>query len=401
MSGAERGARGALDGVRVLDLSRFIAGPICAQLLGDLGAEVIKLERPGGEDARLQGPFLDGVSLYPFAYNRNKASATLDLRHPEAPAVLRGLLSWADVLVENFRPGTLDAMGLGWDSLHEAFPRLIVTSLSGFGQTGPDADRALFDPIAQAASGLMGLTGDPDGPPTLVGTYIADHVAGLYGAIGTLAALAARERTGEGQRVDVASLDALVSVLGTRPMAALMLGEHPARSGSRDPYSAPANRFPALDGWVYVHGGTDALFPRLCTAIGRPELAEDTRLASVGGRLAHVDEVEEAVSTWIRVRTRADVEHQLAAAGVPAAGVASIDEVVASPQLRARDMLVEVEHPVLGSVTLTGTPIKLSGTPATIRRPPPLAGADTDAVYRDVLGLSAEAVQALRDARAI
>ena len=401
MSEAEPRGRGALDGVRVLDLSRFIAGPICAQLLGDLGAEVIKLERPGGEDARLQGPFLDGVSLYPFAYNRNKASTTLDLRHPEAPEVLRRLVSWADVLVENFRPGTLDAMGLGWDSLHEAFPRLVLTSLSGFGQTGPDAERALFDPIAQAASGLMSLTGDPDGPPTLVGTYIADHVAGLYGAIGTLAALAARERTGEGQRVDVASLDALVSVLGTRPMAALMLGEHPVRSGPRDPYSAPASRFPALDGWVYVHGGTDALFPRLCGAIGRPDLVEDARLASVGGRLAHVDEVEEAVSAWTRVRTRADVERQLAAAGVPAAGVASIDEVVASPQLRARDMLVEMEHPVIGTVTLTGTPIKLSGTPATIRRPPPLAGADTDDVYRDVLGLSAEAVQALRDARAI
>jgi crotonobetainyl-CoA:carnitine CoA-transferase CaiB-like acyl-CoA transferase len=401
VSEADPRPRGALDGVRVLDLSRFIAGPICAQLLGDLGAEVIKLERPGGEDARLQGPFLDGVSLYPFAYNRNKVSATLDLRHPEAPDVLRRLVSWADVLVENFRPGTMDAMGMGWNSLHQEHPRLIVTSLSGFGQTGPDAERALFDPIAQAASGLMSLTGDPDGPPMLVGTYIADHVAGLYGAIGTLAALAARDRTGEGQHVDVASLDALVSVLGTRPMAARMLGDHPVRSGPRDPYSAPASRFPALDGWVYVHGGTDPLFPRLCSTIGRPDLAADARLASVGGRLAHVDEVEEAVAAWTRVRTRADVERQLAAAGVPAAGVASIDEVVASPQLRARDMLVEVEHPVLGTVTLTGTPIKLSGTPATIRRPPPLAGADTDDVYRDVLGLSAEAVQALRDARAI
>ena len=236
---------GALDGVRVLDLSRFIAGPICAQILGDMGADVVKVERPGGEDARFQGPFLDGESLYPMAYNRNKASITLDTRHPDARPVLEALVAWADVLVENYRPGTLDAMGFGWERLHATYPRLVLASLSGFGQTGPLAHRPLFDPIAQAASGLMSLTGEPDGPPLLTGTYIADHVAGLYAALGTLVALVARGSTGQGQQVDVASLDALVSVLGTRPMAYAMLGERPTRRGSRDPYSAPANVFPA------------------------------------------------------------------------------------------------------------------------------------------------------------
>ncbi len=292
--------------MRVLDLSRFIAGPICAQILGDMGADVVKVERPGGEDARFQGPFLDGESLYPMAYNRNKAGITLDTRHPDAGPLLERLIAWADVLVENYRPGTLDAMGIGWDRLHEAYPRLILTSLSGFGQTGPLAHRALFDPIAQAASGLMSLTGQPDGPPALSGTYIADHVAGLYGAIGTLVSLIARGQTGTGQRVDVASLDALVSCMGTRPMASLLLGEAPRRAGARDPYSAPANVFPASDGHVYIHGGTDSLFPRLCAAIGRPQLLADARFGSIAARLASVDAIELEVAAWTISRTRAD-----------------------------------------------------------------------------------------------
>ena len=313
-------APGALAGVRVLDLSRFIAGPICAQILGDMGAEVIKVERPGGEDARFQGPFVDGESLYPIAYNRNKASITLDTRHGDAPPILERLVGWADVLVENYRPGTLAAMGFGWPRLHAAWPRLILTSLSGFGQTGPLAERALFDPIAQAASGLMSLTGDPDGPPTLVGTYIADHVAGLYGAIGTLVALIARGTSGSGQRVDVASLDALVSCLGTNPMASLMLGAEPGRQASRDRYSAPANVFPASDGHVYLHGGTDELFPRLCATIGRPELAQDQRFADIAHRLANVEPLEAEIAAWTAVHTRAEIEDALAVAGVPCTG---------------------------------------------------------------------------------
>lgn len=392
---------GALAGVRVLDLSRFIAGPICAQILGDMGAEVVKVERPGGEDARFQGPFKDGESLYPMAYNRNKSSITLDTRHPDAPDILEGLVAWADVLVENYRPGTLSAMGFGWDRLHATYPRLIVTSLSGFGQTGPLAERALFDPIAQAASGLMSLTGDPDGPPMLVGTYIADHVAGLYGAIGTLTALIARGVSGTGQRVDVASLDALVSCLGTRPMAWLMLGEQPRRQGSRDPYAAPANVFPALDGHAYLHGGTDALFPRLCAAIGRPDLAEDPRYREIADRLANVEALEAAIAAWTATRTREEIEGALAAAGVPCSAVAGIDEVVASPQLRARDMFVEVAHSVLGRAVLTGIPIKLDGTPGTIRRGPPVAGEDNARIYGELLGLDADALASLSASGAI
>ena len=392
---------GALGGIRVLDLSRFIAGPICGQILGDMGAEVIKVERPGGEDARSQGPFLDGESLYAMAYNRNKASVTLDTRHPDAAPVLERLVSWADVLVENYRPGTLDAMGFGWARLHEAHPRLVLTSLSGFGQTGPLAGRALFDPIAQAASGLMSLTGEPDGPPMLTGTYIADHVAGLYGAIGTLVALMARASTGEGQRVDVASLDALVSVLGTRLMAHAMLGERPERLASRDPYSAPANVFAASDGHVYLHAGTDPLFPRLCGAMGREDLAADTRYATIARRLANVESLEAEVAAWTIHRSKIEIEETLAAAGIPCAAVADVADVVASPQLRAREMFVEMAGTPVGTAVLTGIPVKLDATPGTIRLPPPRAGADTDRVLRDVVGLEPAAIEALRSSGAI
>ncbi|MEO5965306.1 MAG: CoA transferase, partial [Candidatus Limnocylindrales bacterium] len=312
---------GPLDGFRVLDLSRFIAGPFCGQILGDMGADVIKVERPGGEDARSQGPFLDGESLYAMAYNRNKSSLTLDTRNPLAGPVLERLVAWADVLIENYRPGTLAAMGLGWERLHQAYPRLVLTSLSGFGQTGPLAERPLFDPIAQAASGLMSLTGEPDGPPMLAGTYIADHVAGLYGAIGTQAALMARAWTGVGQRVDVASLDALVSVLGTRPMAYAMLGAQSERRGSRDPYSAPANVFPTTDGHVYLHAGTDSLFPRLCAVIGRDDLAADPQFATIASRLGNVDALEAEVAAWTSARSSDEVEAVMAAAGVPCATV--------------------------------------------------------------------------------
>ena len=385
-----------LDGIRVLDLSRFIAGPLCAQILGDMGAEVIKVERPHGEDARDQGARYRAESVYTMAFNRNKHGITLDTRHPAALDILERLVRVSDVLVENYRPGTIDEMGLGVARLRELEPRLVVTSLSGFGQTGPLAHRALFDPIAQAMSGLMSLTGEPGGPPTLTGTYIADHLAGLYGAIGTLLALRERDRTGEGQVVDVASLDSLFSSLGTRPLEAAMLGLTPGRSGSRDPFSAPANVFRATDGYVYIHGGTDSLYPRLCTAIGRSDLAGDPRFRDVPGRMSAVEELEAAVSTWTSVRSVADVSEVLAGAGVPFGPVAEIADVAASPQIAAREMLVEIEHPTLGQLVVTGLPVKLSATPGSVRKAPPMVGEDNDHVYGDLLGYSPTEIAELR-----
>jgi crotonobetainyl-CoA:carnitine CoA-transferase CaiB-like acyl-CoA transferase len=390
-----------LDGIRVLDLSRFIAGPLCAQLLGDMGAEVVKLERPRGEDAREQGAVYRGESVYAMAYNRNKHGITLDTRHPAALDVLERLIRASDVLVENYRPGTLDQMGLGPARLRDLNPRLIVTSLSGFGQTGPLANRALFDAITQATSGLMSMTGEPDGPPTLTGTYIADHLAGLYGAIGTLLALRVRDSTGEGQVVDVASFDALFSCLGTRPLEVAMLGLSPQRSGSRDPFSSPANVFRARDGYLYIHGGTDALFPRLCSAIGRPDLAEDERLRDVAGRMTAVGELEAAVSAWTEERSISEVSETLAAAGIPFGPVASVADAVASSQVAAREMLVEVEHPTLGPLVVGGLPVKLGATPGSVRKAPPTAGEDNDRIYGELLGFSPAEIAGLRASGAI
>lgn len=392
---------GPLEGIRVLDLSRFIAGPVCAQLLGDMGAQVIKVERPGGEDAREQGSRYKGESLYAMAFNRNKFGITLDTRHPAASDILARLIRVSDVLVENYRPGTLESMGLNPKHLRDLNPGLVVTSLSGFGQTGPLSARVLFDPIAQAMSGLMALTGDSDGPPVLTGTYIADHLAGLYGAIGTLLALFARQRTGQGQAVDVASLDALFSCLGSRPLEVAMLGIIPKRHGSRDAFSSPANIFRAADGYLYIHGGTDPLFSKLCAVIGRPDLAADPRFADVASRMLAPDELEAAVSSWVAGRTVSEATQALAGAGIPFGPVAEIADAVASAQIAARDMLVEVEHPTLGPVILTGVPVKLSATPGAVRKAPPVVGEDNDRIYGDLLELSSAEIADLRASGAI
>lgn len=391
---------GPLAGIRVLDLSRFIAGPFCAQMLGDMGAEVIKVERSAGEDARHHAPFLDGESVYTMIYNRNKRGITLNTRHEEARELLERLIAVSDVLVENFRPGTLERMGLGYERLHELNPGLVVTSISGFGQTGPLAQRALFDAIAQATSGLMSLTGK-EGEPMLTGTYIADYVAGLHGVIGTVLALRHRDASGRGQVVDVASLDALFSCLGTAPSAQVMLGETPQRQGSRDLLTGPANVFRAADAHLYVHAGTDPLFPRICEVIGKPELAADERFRDVPSRMANIDAIEAEVEAWISQRSIAEVGEALTEAGIPWGRVETIDRVVESEQIAARDMLVEVEHPSLGPLTLPGIPIKLSETPGSVRKAPPTVGEDTDAVFRDLLGLAAAELDRLREVGAI
>lgn len=388
-----------LDDVRVVDLSRFIAGPFCTQLLADMGAHVVKVERPGGEDARKHKPFLDGESLYVMAFSRNKRAMTLDTRHPEAREVLERLIRSSDVLVENYRPGTLAAMGLSPERLRELNPRLIVTSISGFGQGGPLAGRALFDAIAQAMSGLMSLTGEGE-QPTTAGTYVADYVAGLYGALGTMMALRHRDRTGEGQVVDVASLDGLFSCLATQVMAAANLGEAPGRTGARDALNAPANVFEARDGFLYLHGGTNPLFPRLCRAMGRPELAQDERFAGVNERMANQAAIERIVAEWTAAGTVEEAGRRLTAEGIPWGPVATVPDVVASPQIAAREMLVSVDHPTLGELRLPGVPIKLSASPGSVRTPPPHVGQDTEEVLAQ-LGYGGDEIAALQGSGAV
>ena len=386
---------GPLDGVKVLDLSRFIAGPLCGQILGDMGAEVIKVERPGGEDARLHEPFVNGESLYVMIYNRNKLGITMRTRHPKAHDLLVQLIKWADVLVENYRPGTLANMGFSYHELLALNPRLVVTSISGFGQTGPYAQRALFDAIGQAMSGLMSLTGPVGQPPMLTGAYIADYVAGFNGAIGTLLALIYRERTGKGQVVDVASVDALFSCLGTQPSAYVALGKEPQRQGSRDLLNAPANVFQAADGYVYMHAGTNPLFPKLCAIMGREELATDSRFSGVVERMENIDAIEAIVSEWTQRLSVAEVERLTAEVGIPCGPVLTVSQVVDLEQIKAREMLLTVDHPVAGPVALPGMAVKLSESPGEVRLPPPSVGQHNEHVYREILGLSEDEFDAL------
>lgn len=388
-------AQGALAGLRVLDLSRFIAGPLCAQILGDMGAEVIKVERPGGEDARSFPPMIGGESLYVMTYNRNKLGATLDTRHPSALGLLERLVAQSDVLVENYRPGTLAKIGLTPARLKELNPQLVVTSLSGFGQTGPMAQRSLFDAVAQAMSGLMSRTGASDDPPMLTGTFIADYLTGIYGALGTVTALYARRAIGVGQSVDVASLDALFSCLGTAPSAYLELGIEPVRTGSRDPISGPANVFRTTDGWIFMHAGTNPLFRRLCRAMKRADLLEGP-LATIEGRMRDIESLELIVGSWLSNFSTEEAGELLDEAGIPSGPVLSVPEAANLEQLHARQMMVSTPHTTAGNVSLPGLAVKLSTSPGSVRHGAPTVGEHNDYVYGEILGLAAKEVLRLR-----
>ncbi len=396
-------ATGSLDGLRVLDLSRFIAGPFCGMLLGDLGADVVKVERPrSGDEARELGPRVGGESLYLLVFNRNKRSLTLNFREPRAQQLLRELAATADVLIENFRPGVMEAMGCGWDALRERNPRLVMARISGFGQDGPLADQPCFDVIAQAMGGLMEITGQPDGPPTMAGTYVVDYTAAFYATIGILAALERRHATGRGQVVDLSLLDSATSLLVTAIPEHLLLGRSPTRLGNRDRYAAPAQTFRARDGaWVHVVGGSDAHFLRLARAMKREDLLTDPDFSTLEARLRNIDRVERLVGDWIGAMTADEAVEALARAEVPGAKVASVADVVANPQLRHREQIVEVDHPSAGRVPMQGVTIKLSESPASIRRPAPRLGEHTDQVLREWLGLPADRIAGLRSLGAL
>jgi crotonobetainyl-CoA:carnitine CoA-transferase CaiB-like acyl-CoA transferase len=372
-------------------------------LLADLGARVVKIERPGrGDDTRAWGPpFVGGESAYFLSTNRNKESVTLDLKHPAARPVIDRLLARTDVLVENFRPGTLDSIGLGADAVTAAHPRLIYCSISGFGQGGPRRDEAGYDAVVQAESGLMSITGDADGPPFRLGVAIADLATGMFAAQGILAALIARGRTGRGQRLDIAMLDAAASLLTYQAEMCLAAGITPQRMGNRHPTIVPYETFAAADGTFVLAVGNDALFTKLCEVIGRPELASDPRFATNPARVEHRDALRPPLAEAFLRWTRRELVERLNAAGVPCGSVRSVAEALADPQLSARGMIVVVEHPTAGDLRVLGTPLKLSDTPAAVRTAPPLLGGDTDRVLSGELGFSAGEVAALRAAGAV
>ncbi len=387
-----------LSGIRVVDLTRILAGPFCTQLLADLGAEVIKVEQPGrGDPVRAQGVIRDGLSWYFAQFNRNKRSITLDLYKDEGKRVLAKLLGRADVLVENFRPGVLEKMGFPEDQLRAINPGLVVASVNGYGSMGPYADRPAFDFIAQAMSGFMSVTGAAGGEPLRAGQPISDLVAGLYAAFGVLAALLARERgtASGGQRVEAALTNGLISMMAYFSASYFATGALPERTGNDHPVVYPYGLFHAADGDVAIAPSTPAIVERLLQELGLADLLKDPDFATNAARITHRERLRALVNAKIGEATVAGWIERLNRAGVPCGRVMDLADVFADPQVLAQDMVLEAEHPGHGRVRMTGFPVKLSATPARLRRPAPRLGEHTDAVLRE-LGYDAARVAELR-----
>jgi CoA:oxalate CoA-transferase len=380
----------ALDGIRVLDFAQFTPGPLCAMILSDLGADVIKIERPGGNDDRRTPPIVQNLSLYYAVNNRNKRCITLNITGQEGRDVLLRLIRQCDVLIEGFRPGYLGKLGLGYAQLSALHPGLIMVSATGYGQTGPYQDRGGFDMIAQAVGGLMSLNGEPDGPPLKVGTSPAAVVTGLNCAIGVLAALRHRERSGEGQWIDVALLDSVVAQTEADIPYYGLTGQILPRAGNRRLYSAPANAYQARDGYVYIAPGIDSIWRKLCQVMGCAELGDDPRFLTNEDRRARVEETDRIVQEWVGQRTVGEVVSALTAARVPCGAVNDIPAVFADPQIQAREMIVPVQHPTIGELPLPGQPIKLSRTPAHSGGALAEPGQHNAEVYSELLGVGAQ-----------
>ncbi|WP_149540321.1 CaiB/BaiF CoA transferase family protein [Siccirubricoccus phaeus] len=362
----------ALDGLVVLDLTSFLSGPYCAMLLGDMGADVIKVERPdGGDEARRMPPFVDGRGA-PFAvWNRNKRSIALDLKKPEDLEVVRKIALRADVLVENFRPGTLERLGLGWEALQAANPRLIYASVSGFGQTGPWAAHGGLDMMAQGMSGLMAGNGPPEGEPYRLPIAITDVTAGMYTAIAVLGALQARHRTGRGQRIDQSLLEAGLSLGVYEAAHVFALGTRPERLGQLHRGSSPYRVFRTRDGWITLGASKDKFWRALCGIIGAPGLPEDPRFTTNAQRVKHNAELIPLIQAKLAEQDSAHWLAQFEEAGIPSEEVLSYDEALAHPQVQARGVVVEIEDAKRGRQSALAPPVRLSDTPARIRRPAP------------------------------
>lgn len=399
---AGSGAPGPLDGIRVVDLSRVVAGPYCTMTLGDMGADVVKIEQPGrGDESRAFGPpFLGGESPYYLSINRNKRSCTVDLKHEAGRAVVRRLIAGADVVIQNFRPGAAARLGLDYEAVAARRPEVVYCSISGFGEGGPDADRPGYDLIVQGESGVMDLTGEADGPPTRIGTSIADLTAGMMAAQGILLALYARRTTGRGQHVRVAMLDAVASLLTYNAGNYFASGEVPTRRGNDHPSVVPYQTLRARDGWMNLGIANDSLWVRYCDAVGRPDLRDDPRFATAPERVRHRDILVPIVVEITAGRTVAEWMDVLGAAGVPCGRIRNVAEVCTNPQLTARGKVVEHPHPTAGRVRMIGQPIELSETPGRIDRAPPLLGEHTDEVLR-AAGYTDEEIRAFRAAGAV
>lgn len=393
-----------LEGIRVLDLSRVISGPFCSMVLADLGAEVIKFEKPGeGDMTRSNEPMYKGVSTYFMSYNRNKKSVTLNFRRPEAKEIFLELVKTADVVVENYRAGTMEAMGLGYDVLSGINPKIVLTRISGFGQKGPYSNRTCFDGAAQSMGGLVDITGEPDGSPYMAGTYVVDLGTSLYAAVGTVSALYEASKTGKGQVVDVALLDTAFSFLHTAIPDVKLVGQPFTRNGNNDRYMWPANIYPAKDGkWVYIHAGMERCYRDIMNVIGHPEVLEDKLHGATREARASKEGKEyndKLIAEWTQTKTPEEVVDAIANLGIPCAKVNTAAEAMEDPQLRLRGMIQEYDMDGRRGVC-SGSPIHFSESEFSVYMAPPDLGEHTNEVLES-LGYSAERIAELKEKGAV
>ncbi len=393
---------GPLEGIKVLDLTRVLAGPYATMILSDLGADVIKIEQPEiGDESRNFGPFKNGFSLYFMSVNRGKRSITLDLKTDRGKDIFKQLVKQSDILVENFRPGTMKKLGLDYETLAAEHPALIYAACSGFGQTGPFAEKGAYDMIIQGMGGIISITGEPDGPPVRVGTSISDITAALFTTIGILSALHNRNSTGKGQLVDVAMLDSLVAVLESAIVRYFATDEIPQPLGSRHPAITPFEAFKSADGHIIIAIGNDTLWAKFCEHVDQKNLISDPRFSTNVERTANHSELFPILSEIMRQRTTDEWIDALENIGVPCGPINTIDKVVNHPQVQARDMITQVIHQMTGAVEVPGLPIKLSDTPGDVDIPAPNLGEHTVEILTDVLKMSTDEVKQLKQERII
>ncbi len=392
----------ALEDLVVIDLTRVLAGPYAGMMFADMGADVIKVEARGkGDDSRAFGPYVNGESCYFMSLNRGKKSITLDLKAPEGKEILKKLVAKADVLLENFRGGTMKKLGLDYDVLKEINPRLIYVSCSGFGQTGPYATDPAYDVIVQGMGGLMSITGQEGGEPTRVGASIGDITAGLFATIGALTALHARQLTGVGQMVDVAMLDCQVAILENAISRYLNAGVNPTPIGNRHPSITPFEAFKSQDGYIIIAVGNDTLWSKFCHLIGHEEWITDERFKSNLDRTNNQPALKELLQPIFATKPTQEWITELKAIGVPVGPINTVADVIKDPSIQARDMIVSVEHPVAGHIEMPGVPIKMSGTPGAADVPAPVLGQHNEEILRDMLGLSEADIAKLKEQEVI
>jgi crotonobetainyl-CoA:carnitine CoA-transferase CaiB-like acyl-CoA transferase len=392
-----------LDGIRVIDLTRILAGPYCTQALADAGADVVKIEEPSkGDDTRGWGPpFVNGQAVYFLSVNRGKRGITLNLKASGGREILWKLLETADVLVENFRPGTLDRLGFSWEQVRQRNPHIVYASVSGYGPDGPWGGRPGYDAVIQGEGGLMSLTGSPDGPPFRVGASIADVLAGMTAFQGIVLALLRRQRTGEGGCVDVSLLESLLPTFAYHASTYLLTGKVPSRLGNRHPSLAPYETFEAADGPVVLAVGSESLWRAFCRSMGEPELAEDARFRTNALRVSNYDALRAHLAARLVTRKVDEWLADWEAAGIPCGRVRTVAEALELPQVDARGLLVDIDHPVAGFGRYVGSPIHLDGASRSSRRPPPSLGQHTDEILTEALGLSSADIAALRAAAVV